>query len=186
MDLNVLCRKPRISSRKNPSTAGAKSSPPKVEEIRVETTTKRPVKSSAPDQATADRPGNLGVRAGGFAPTLAKDLYTLPSEILMAQAAKQIALGHHYQMALLDRVHDTGHLADNAKLKSELEELTHQSDQADKELNELRESLAESQHHIKEQKVVRRKADDELLKLMRDNETLKADLPSKSVADYKQ
>ncbi|RZS04954.1 hypothetical protein BHM03_00035373 [Ensete ventricosum] len=42
--------------------------------------------------------------------TLAKDLYTLPSEVLIARATKQIALGHHYQMALLDRVHDLGRL----------------------------------------------------------------------------
>ncbi|RWW77822.1 hypothetical protein BHE74_00013978 [Ensete ventricosum] len=40
--------------------------------------------------------------------TLAKELYILPSEVLIAEAAKQIALGHHYQMALLDRVHDVG------------------------------------------------------------------------------
>ncbi|RWW50479.1 hypothetical protein BHE74_00043253 [Ensete ventricosum] len=98
-------------------------------------------------------------------------------------------------MALLDRVHDAGRLvtiignqasfleaeidklktevdpeqlvvalqqvdelqADNAKLKSELDKLTRQSEQADKELNELWE-----------------------------NDTLKAELPSKSVADYKR
>ncbi|RWV79659.1 hypothetical protein GW17_00059178 [Ensete ventricosum] len=147
---------PRMSSEKNTSAARARSSPPKVEEIRVETTTKRPVKSLAPDQATAGRPRKwvkiavrkhkshhgegssrraaremelavqveeglspsytrlrsmkdfLGVRQGVLHPTLANDLYTLPSEILMAQAAKQMALGHHYQMTLLDRVHDAG------------------------------------------------------------------------------
>ncbi|RWW53804.1 hypothetical protein BHE74_00039668 [Ensete ventricosum] len=42
---------------------------------------------------------------GVLLPTLAKDLYTLPFEILMAQAAKQIML-----MTLLDRVHDVGRL----------------------------------------------------------------------------
>ncbi|RZR87612.1 hypothetical protein BHM03_00015063 [Ensete ventricosum] len=47
--------------------------------------------------------------------------------------------------------------ADNAKLKSELDKLTRRSEQADKELNELWE-----------------------------NDTLKAELPSKSVADYKR
>ncbi|RZS01281.1 hypothetical protein BHM03_00031116 [Ensete ventricosum] len=61
-----------------------------------------------------------------------------------------------------------------------------ESEQADKELNELWESLAESQRQIKEQKAYHRKADDVLLTLMRENETLKAELPSKSVADYKQ
>ncbi|RZS11866.1 hypothetical protein BHM03_00043239 [Ensete ventricosum] len=63
-------------------------------------------------------------------PTLAKDLYTLPSKILMAQAVKTNR-GHHYQVALFDRVHDVGRLvtlmgnrashleAEVAKLKSE-------------------------------------------------------------------
>ncbi|RZS23258.1 hypothetical protein BHM03_00056157 [Ensete ventricosum] len=127
-------------------------------------------------------------------------------------------------MALLDRVHDSGHLvthmgnraslleaeleklrlerdpeqlarakqrvgeleADNAKLKSGLDELSSRLDEADKELNELWEGLVESQHQLKEKKVDRRKADDELLKLMRENESLKAELPGKSVANYKQ
>ncbi|RRT36375.1 hypothetical protein B296_00053298 [Ensete ventricosum] len=75
---------------------------------------------------------------------------------------------------------------DNAKLKSELDELSDRLDEADKELNELREGLVESQRHLKEQKADRRKADDELLKLMRENESLKAELPGKSIVDYKQ
>ncbi|RWW50478.1 hypothetical protein BHE74_00043252 [Ensete ventricosum] len=69
----------------------------------MEITTKRPVESPTPDQAATGRPrkrvkiavrkhkshyGSLGVRTRGFASTLAKDLYTLPSEILMAQATK--------------------------------------------------------------------------------------------------
>ncbi|RRT49210.1 hypothetical protein B296_00052546 [Ensete ventricosum] len=60
MDLNALCRKLRMPSGKNTSTAGAESSPPEVEEIRVETATKRPVKSLAPDHAAAIRPGKRG------------------------------------------------------------------------------------------------------------------------------
>ncbi|RWW35370.1 hypothetical protein BHE74_00059709 [Ensete ventricosum] len=139
-------QKLRMPSGKNTSTAGAESSPPKVEEIRVETATKRPVESLAPDQAAAIRPG------------------------------KRVKIaGHHYQMAFLDMFHDVGRLvtimgnraslleaeidklktegdpeqlavarqqvvalqADNAELKSKLEELTRRSDQADKELNEL-------------------------------------------------
>ncbi|RZR94181.1 hypothetical protein BHM03_00022834 [Ensete ventricosum] len=105
-------------------------------------------------------------------------------------------------MALLDRVHDSGRLvthmgnraslleaeleklrskrdpkqlarakqrvgeleADNSKLKSGLDELSSRLDEADKELNELCEGLAKSQQ----------------------NESLKAELPSKSVANYKQ
>ncbi|RRT50826.1 hypothetical protein B296_00050148 [Ensete ventricosum] len=76
--------------------------------------------------------------------------------------------------------------ADNAKLKLGLDELSSRLDEADKELNELREGLVESQRQLKEKKVDRRKADDELLKLMRENESLKAELPGKSVTNYKQ
>ncbi|RWW56774.1 hypothetical protein BHE74_00036484 [Ensete ventricosum] len=48
---------------------------------------------------------------GVLHPTLAKDLYTLPSEILMAQATKQIALVRaSLSNGLLDRVHDVGRL----------------------------------------------------------------------------
>ncbi|RWW04768.1 hypothetical protein GW17_00031987 [Ensete ventricosum] len=76
--------------------------------------------------------------------------------------------------------------ANNAKLRSGVDELTNQLEEVDKELNKLREGLAESQRQLKEQKVDRCKADDELLKLMRENESLKAELPSRSVANYKQ
>ncbi|RWW62013.1 hypothetical protein BHE74_00030883 [Ensete ventricosum] len=76
--------------------------------------------------------------------------------------------------------------ADNAKMKSELDESTGRMDEADKELNMLQEGLVESQRQLKEQKADRRKADDELLKLMRENESLKAVLSGKSISDYKQ
>ncbi|RWV94992.1 hypothetical protein GW17_00042424 [Ensete ventricosum] len=57
LDLDTLRRKLRMPSGKNTPATGAESSPPEVEEIRVETTTKRPVGSPAPDQAVAGRPG---------------------------------------------------------------------------------------------------------------------------------
>ncbi|RRT32189.1 hypothetical protein B296_00056316 [Ensete ventricosum] len=43
-------------------------------------------------------------------PQLARELYTLPSEVLMARAAKEMVLSQHFQMALFDRVHDAGRL----------------------------------------------------------------------------
>ncbi|RZR80137.1 hypothetical protein BHM03_00006065, partial [Ensete ventricosum] len=39
-------------------------------------------------------------------PQLARELYTLPSEVLLARAAKEMVL-----MALFDRVHDAGRLS---------------------------------------------------------------------------
>ncbi|RRT44168.1 hypothetical protein B296_00047329 [Ensete ventricosum] len=76
--------------------------------------------------------------------------------------------------------------ADNAKLRSGVDKLTSRLVHANKEIDELREGLAESQRQLKEQKVDPRKADDELLKLMRENEFLKAELPGRSVANHKQ
>ncbi|RWW74842.1 hypothetical protein BHE74_00017187 [Ensete ventricosum] len=137
----------------------------------------------------AQVPSRLRVRTRGFAPDLGKgslhlalrDPHGPGSE---ANRAGRSCLG----MALLDRVHDVGHLvtimgnqaslleaeidmlktkgdpeqlavarqqaeelqAGNAKLKLKLDKLSHRSEQADKELSELSEGLAESQRHIKE------------------------------------
>ncbi|RWW41127.1 hypothetical protein BHE74_00053406, partial [Ensete ventricosum] len=132
---------------------------------------KRPVGSSVPEQAATSRSGKrvkiamrkhksrhylvkvwddpeaaLEFDRGVLHPTLAKDLYTLPSEILMAQVAKQITLGHHYQMALLDRVHDVGrlvtHMGNQASLlEAEIEKLKTEGDP---------EQLAAARQHVDE------------------------------------
>ncbi|RRT33751.1 hypothetical protein B296_00054703 [Ensete ventricosum] len=57
MDLNALRRKPKMSGGKNSSATRAESSPSEVEKISVETTPKRPVGSSAPEQAVTAWPG---------------------------------------------------------------------------------------------------------------------------------
>ncbi|RZS27713.1 hypothetical protein BHM03_00061231 [Ensete ventricosum] len=57
MDLNALRRKPKMSGGKNSSATRAESSPSEVEEISVETTPKRLVGSSAPEQAATAWPG---------------------------------------------------------------------------------------------------------------------------------
>ncbi|RRT59614.1 hypothetical protein B296_00016717 [Ensete ventricosum] len=57
MDLNVLHIKPRMSSGKSAPAIRVESSQLEVEVIHVETTAKRLVGSSAPDQAAASRPG---------------------------------------------------------------------------------------------------------------------------------
>ncbi|RWW51036.1 hypothetical protein BHE74_00042653 [Ensete ventricosum] len=178
------------AEREEHSGTMAESSPLEVEEIQVETMTKRPVRSSAPDQATTGRPGKwvkIVVRkhkshhseGSSRAIALEKEPEAPAEEDsspsyrklrsmkdLCEQGFTRMIKGHHYQMALLDRVHDAGHLvtimgnrtslleakidklktegdpeqlaatrqqvdelqADNAKLKSELDELTCRSD----------------------------------------------------------
>ncbi|RRT43601.1 hypothetical protein B296_00045965 [Ensete ventricosum] len=54
-DYRALHMKPKMPSKKNLSAVGAGGSMSEVEEICAENTTKRPVESSAPDQAAASR-----------------------------------------------------------------------------------------------------------------------------------
>ncbi|KAJ8506621.1 hypothetical protein OPV22_007507 [Ensete ventricosum] len=58
-------------------------------------------------------------------PQLARELYTLPSEVLMARATKELVLSQHLQMALVDRVHDAGRLITfmDHRVKQQQEEL---------------------------------------------------------------
>ncbi|RRT50059.1 hypothetical protein B296_00040613 [Ensete ventricosum] len=184
MDLNVLCKKPRKPSGKSAPAAGPESTQPEVEVIHAETLAKRPVGSSVPDQVRKDDEGyyvlqmvdwtprgssatmqaqwpNISYQAkawdnpeattefsrGVLHPTLAKDLHTLPSEVLIARAVKQIMLVSHTLGLIIFAFF--------------------------------------SLSFMKEQRADRRKADDKLLKLMR-NESLKAELPGKSITDYKQ
>ncbi|KAJ8510847.1 hypothetical protein OPV22_001281 [Ensete ventricosum] len=58
-------------------------------------------------------------------PGLARELYTLPSEVLMARATKELVLSQHLQMALVDRVHDVGRLITfmDHRVKQQQEEL---------------------------------------------------------------
>ncbi|RRT78872.1 hypothetical protein B296_00001669 [Ensete ventricosum] len=69
---------------------------------------------------------------------------------------------------------------------SELGEATQWVERADMELNEVQADLADSQHQLKEQKASRWKSDDDLLKMMKENEAIKIELPSKCIVDYKQ
>ncbi|RZR77214.1 hypothetical protein BHM03_00002225 [Ensete ventricosum] len=89
---------------------------------------------------------------GVLHPNLAKELYTLPFEVLMAEATEQIVL---------------------------------QLEQAE-ELNEAQAALEDNQRQLKKQKANRRKVDDDLPKIMKENETLKTELSSKCITDYKQ
>uniref|UniRef100_A0A804IR71 Uncharacterized protein n=1 Tax=Musa acuminata subsp. malaccensis TaxID=214687 RepID=A0A804IR71_MUSAM len=49
-----------------------------------------------------------GFVRGGLHPDIARDLYTLPSEVLLVRSAKSLLWGTHYAAALMDHVHDAG------------------------------------------------------------------------------
>ncbi|CAL9038183.1 unnamed protein product [Musa banksii] len=65
---------------------------------------------------------------GGIHPDMARELYTMPSDVLLGKSAKSLLWGQHYGMALADRARDAGRalgiLCDrNAELRKQLEEV---------------------------------------------------------------
>ncbi|RZR72260.1 hypothetical protein BHM03_00011815 [Ensete ventricosum] len=194
MDLNVLRKKPRMSSGKSAPATGAESSQPEVEVIHVETSAKRPVgngrlgpegsecrdassvaESLIPGESRGQPRSSLGVQLGCVAPnpglvplhlTLgdphgpgseanhADRVYDVGrlvthmgnrASLLEAKIEKSKIEGYPEQLVVARRQVDELQ-ADNAKLRSRLDELTSRLEQADEELNELQAGLAESQH----------------------------------------
>ncbi|CAL9056499.1 unnamed protein product [Musa banksii] len=65
---------------------------------------------------------------GGLVPTIAKQLSSLSSEVLIEKAAKSLVWNQHYHMALIDRVHDAGRVIscmgdEIIELRNQIEEL---------------------------------------------------------------
>ncbi|RRT37748.1 hypothetical protein B296_00038580 [Ensete ventricosum] len=140
--------------------------------------------------------GNGGVREGTSPPQLARELYTLPSEVLLARATKEMIL----VSSQLDALKSGGAPEAVAKaeecaseLQKELEKTRREQDEAllrrevsKKELNEGRSNLAEVQRLLKEARVRARKMDDELLQVMKALESVRAELPKQAVIQYKE
>ncbi|RZR92907.1 hypothetical protein BHM03_00021294, partial [Ensete ventricosum] len=111
------------------------------------------------DESLEQLVGSGGVREGTSPPQLARELYTLPSEVLLARAAKEMIL------------------RDEALLRREVSK---------KELNEVRSNLAEVQRLLKEARVRARKMDDELLQAVKALESVRVELPRQAVIQYKE
>ncbi|RZR75829.1 hypothetical protein BHM03_00000333 [Ensete ventricosum] len=122
--------------------------------------------------------GYYTLQMGLLHPQLARELYMLPSEVLLARVAKEMVL-----MALFDRVYDAG-----SELEQELEKTKRERDEAlqrleasEKKLNEVRSNLAEIQRLLKEALVRAQKMDDELLQAVKALENARAELPKQAV-----
>ncbi|RWW36015.1 hypothetical protein BHE74_00058983 [Ensete ventricosum] len=114
MDLSDLRGMPKVSGGKAPPTRPATR---EVDASPAKETPKASSKMSARwrglknsmkvwnDSSAAEE-----LERGLLHPQLAWELYTLPSEVLLARVAKEMVLGQHFQMALFDRVHDVGRL----------------------------------------------------------------------------
>ncbi|RWW37499.1 hypothetical protein BHE74_00057365 [Ensete ventricosum] len=97
-------------------------------------------------------------------PQLARELYTLPSEVLMARAAKEMVLSQHFQMALFDRVHDAGRLVTfmDYRIKQLQEELdAMKSNRGPEAVAKAEERASELQEELEKTK---RERGDELLR----------------------
>ncbi|RRT45291.1 hypothetical protein B296_00032275 [Ensete ventricosum] len=109
-------------------------------------------------------------------PQLARELYTLPSEVLMARATKEMVLSQHFQMTLFDRVHDAGWLITFMdyrvkQLQEELDALKSRGGpeavaEAKKRASELREELEKIKRE-KSEELLRREASDKELQEIR-------------------
>ncbi|RRT31405.1 hypothetical protein B296_00055579, partial [Ensete ventricosum] len=109
-------------------------------------------------------------------PQLARELYTLPSEVLMARATKEMVLGQHFQMALVDRVHDASRL--NTFMDYQVKQLQEELDalrskggpEAVAEAEERASRLMEELEKIKgekAEKLLRREASEKKLQAVR-------------------
>ncbi|RZS27385.1 hypothetical protein BHM03_00060847 [Ensete ventricosum] len=99
---------------------------------------------------------------------LARELYTLPSKVLLAQAAKE--------MVLLEQ--------ELGKTKQERDEALQRLEASEKELTEVRSNLAEIQRLLKEARVKAQKMDDELLQSVKGLESARSELPKQVVDRY--
>ncbi|THU55153.1 hypothetical protein C4D60_Mb11t03560 [Musa balbisiana] len=60
------------------------------------------------DRVWADGEAAAAFSRGGLYPNMARELYVLPSDVLLSKSTKSLLWGHHYAAALMDRVRDAG------------------------------------------------------------------------------
>ncbi|THU69220.1 hypothetical protein C4D60_Mb08t12120 [Musa balbisiana] len=80
------------------------------------------------DWVWADGEAAASFARGGLHPDMARELYIMPSDVLLGKAAKSLLWGHHYATTLMDRVCDIGRalgvLIDrNAELRKQIKEV---------------------------------------------------------------
>ncbi|RWV89329.1 hypothetical protein GW17_00048525, partial [Ensete ventricosum] len=133
-----------------------------------------------------DNVGYYTLHMGLLHPQLARELYTLPLEVLLARAAKE--------MVLLDALKSGGGPEAVAKaeeraseLEQELEKTKRERDEtlqrleaSEKELTEVRSNLAEIQRLLKKAQVRAQKMDDKLLQSMKALESARPELPKQA------
>ncbi|RRT53823.1 hypothetical protein B296_00031583 [Ensete ventricosum] len=125
-------------------------------------------------------------------PQLARELYTLPSEVLLARPAKEMVLldvlnfggGPEAVAKAEERASELEQ--ELGKTKQEQNEVLQWLEASKKELTEVRSNLVEIQRLLKEARVRARKMDDELLQSVKALESARAELPKQAIDHYKE
>ncbi|RWW82731.1 hypothetical protein BHE74_00008791 [Ensete ventricosum] len=125
---------------------------------------------------------------------LARELYTLPSEVLLAQAAKEMVLQELDTLKFGEGPEAVAKAEERAsELGQELKKTKWERDEAllwleafEKDLSEVRSNLAEVQRLLKEARVRAWKMDDELLHAVKALENARTELPRQAVIQYKE
>ncbi|RWW65858.1 hypothetical protein BHE74_00026805, partial [Ensete ventricosum] len=114
-------------------------------------------------------------------PQLARELYTLPSKVLLARAAKEMVLA-------VAKVEERASELEQelGKTKQERDEALQRLETSEKELTEVQSNLAEIQRLLKEARVRARKMDDELLQSVKALESARSELPKQAIDRYKE
>ncbi|RZR83022.1 hypothetical protein BHM03_00009562 [Ensete ventricosum] len=112
-------------------------------------------------------------------PQLARELYTLPSEVLMARAAKEIVLVVAKAEGRASEVQE-----ELEKTRRERDEALRRHEASKKELHEIQST--EAHRLLKEARVRARKMDDKLLQAVKALESARAELPRQTVIQYKE
>ncbi|RWW35578.1 hypothetical protein BHE74_00059478 [Ensete ventricosum] len=107
-------------------------------------------------------------------PQLARELYTLPSEVLMARAAKEMVLRASELREELE------------KTKRERGEELLRLEASEKELQEVRGHMGDAQQLLREVRTRARRMDDELLQDVKGLESARAELPRQSIVQYNE
>ncbi|RRT36391.1 hypothetical protein B296_00033009 [Ensete ventricosum] len=140
------------------------------------------------DSSTAEK-----FERGLLHPQLARELYMLPSEVLLARVAKEMVLeldtlksggGPEAVAKAEERVSELGQELE--KTKRERDEALLLLETSEKDLSEVRSNLAEVQRLLKEARVRAWKMDDELLQAVKALENARTELPRQAIVQYKE
>ncbi|RWW28646.1 hypothetical protein GW17_00006864 [Ensete ventricosum] len=183
MNLAGLRGMPKVPTRKPGLTAWAAVSSPEVQEVSAEVaprgaiapTPKRPIEGSTP-HLKGKEPTASGGEPAQPAYRCSKSMKEFFSTIVHKNDMGYYAL----QMTDLPP-RDLG-----LAMQAWWETLKNSTRLSDKELNDAPADLCDAQRQLKEQRAGRRKVDDDLLKVIKELEAQRADLPRQAIEDYKE